>query len=38
MLIADEISTIIEAASWADACRQAEDRGIQVTIVQRLLG
>ena len=22
----------------ADACRQAEDRGIEVTIVQRLIG
>ena len=32
-----EISTVIEAASWADACRQAEDRGIDVTIVQRLI-
>jgi hypothetical protein len=33
-----EISTIIEADSWADACRQAEDRGIEVTVVQRLAG
>jgi len=33
-----EISTIVEAESWADACRQAEDRGIEVTVVQRLLG
>jgi hypothetical protein len=33
-----EISTIIEAESWADACRQAEDRGIEVTVVQRLIG
>ena len=33
-----EISTVIEADSWADACRQAEDRGIDVTIVQRLVG
>ena len=33
-----EISTIIEADSWADACRQAEDRGIEVTVVQRLVG
>ena len=34
----EKISTIIEAQSWADACRQAEDRGIDVTIVQRLIG
>jgi hypothetical protein len=33
-----EISTVIEADSWADACRQAQDRGIDVTIVQRLVG
>jgi Na+-transporting methylmalonyl-CoA/oxaloacetate decarboxylase gamma subunit len=33
-----EISAIIEAQSWADACRQAEDRGIEVTVVQRLIG
>ena len=33
-----EISTIIDADSWADACRQAEDRGIEVTVVQRLIG
>jgi hypothetical protein len=32
-----QISTIIEADSWADACRQAEDRGIDVTIVQRVI-
>ena len=32
-----EISTIIEADSWADACRQAEDRGIAVTVVQKLI-
>jgi hypothetical protein len=34
----EKISTVIEADSWADACRQAEDRGIDVTIVQRLIG
>ena len=34
----EKISTVIEADSWADACRQAEDRGIDVTIVQRLVG
>jgi len=34
----EKISTVIEADSWADACRQAEDRGIEVTIVQRLIG
>jgi len=33
----EKISTVIEADSWADACRQAEDRGIDVTIVQRLI-
>ena len=33
-----EVATIIEADSWADACRQAEDRGIDVTVVQRLVG
>ncbi len=33
-----EIQTVIEADSWADACRQAEDRGIEVTVVQRLVG
>ena len=33
----EKISTVIEADSWADACRQAEDRGIEVTIVQRLV-
>jgi len=33
-----KISTVIEADSWADACRQAEDRGIDVTTVQRLIG
>ena len=34
----EQVSTVIEADSWADACRQAEDRGIEVTIVQRLIG
>ena len=34
----EKISTVIDADSWADACRQAEDRGIDVTIVQRLIG
>ena len=34
----EKISTVIEADSWADACRQAEDRGIDVTTVQRLIG
>ena len=34
----EKISTVIEADSWADACRQAEERGIDVTIVQRLIG
>ena len=34
----EKVSTVIEADSWADACRQAEDRGIDVTIVQRLVG
>jgi hypothetical protein len=34
----EKISKVIEAASWADACRQAEDQGIDVTIVQRLIG
>jgi len=34
----EKISTVIEADSWADACRQAEDRGIEVTVVQRLIG
>jgi hypothetical protein len=29
---------VIEADSWADACRQAEERGIEVTVVQRLVG
>jgi len=33
----EKISTVIEADSWADACRQAEERGIDVTIVQRLI-
>lgn len=33
-----QIQTVIEAQSWADACRQAEDRGIEVTVVQRLVG
>ena len=33
-----EISTVIDADSWADACRQAEDRGIDVTVVQRMIG
>lgn len=34
----EQISTVIEADSWADACKQAEDRGIEVTVVQRLIG
>ena len=34
----EKVSTVIDADSWADACRQAEDRGIEVTIVQRLIG
>ena len=34
----EKISRVIEADSWADACRQAEDQGIDVTIVQRLIG
>ena len=34
----EKISTVIEADSWADAARQAEDRGINATIVQRLVG
>lgn len=34
----EKISKVIEADSWADACRQAEDQGIDVTIVQRLIG
>jgi hypothetical protein len=34
----EKVSTVIEADSWVDACRQAEDQGIDVTIVQRLIG